>query len=68
VNKFEEWDRTELADIYTAFSLEFEDLCEIKYEFRLSTTEVLEGKVWITAQSLYNCYSKVSGMVSRYNF
>jgi hypothetical protein len=26
---------------WQTFNLEFEDLCEIKYEFRLSTTEVV---------------------------
>jgi hypothetical protein len=62
VNEFQEEDRTKLTDICDLFNLELEDLCEIKYEFRHLATEMIGGRVWITAQSQYNCHSKVCGM------
>jgi hypothetical protein len=62
INEFQEEDRTNLSDIYDMCSLEFENPYEIKYEFRHSATEMVGGRVWITAQSQYSFHSKVHGM------
>jgi hypothetical protein len=69
VNEIQEEDRTKLADIYDMFNLEFEDLCETKYEFRHQQQKWLEeGYGLLLSLSTTVIVKFVGWNVSKYNF